>query len=49
METCKVIPFLNGETYCYGPVWLSHWDRVFYIILISALMAVAINYIQDRE
>ena len=48
MEVCKVVPFLTDKVYCYGPVWLSFWDRAFYVALIVALIAIAINYIQEN-
>lgn len=47
IETCKQVPFTDGLQYCYGPVWLSEGDKVFIVLVVSALLGILANVLHD--
>jgi hypothetical protein len=48
IQYCPPIPFRYGEYYCYPEVWLSYYDKVFFVILIALLVGAIIATIQGR-
>lgn len=48
IETCKVIPFLPEQLYCYGQVDLSYYDKLFLVVMGAALLATFIGWIQGH-
>ena len=47
IETCKQIPY-STQQYCYGEVWLSEYDKLFIVVMVAAVVAITVGYIQGK-
>lgn len=48
MQICQPIPFIPEQLYCYPPVVLSAYDKLFLIVIVSALVAILIDQIERK-